>query len=134
MKFEGEFVDIMCEVNPEYEKFVIYKKGKKVLYVLILKAVYGMIENALLWYDLFSTILSDLWFKLNPYERYIENKLIYEHQCNIGWFVDDNKISHMDDNVYSMIDDKIEKKIWESISHNRKSAHISWYGHQFYWW
>ena len=23
-KFEGEFVDIMCEVNPEYENFVRY--------------------------------------------------------------------------------------------------------------
>ena len=26
MKFEGEFVDIMCEVNPEYENFVTYEK------------------------------------------------------------------------------------------------------------
>ena len=57
MKFEGEFVEIMCEVNPEYEKFVIYENGKKVLYVLILKSVYGMIDSALLWYDLFSTTL-----------------------------------------------------------------------------
>ena len=43
MEFEGEFVDIMCEVNPEYEKSVIYDKGKKVLCVMILKVVYGMI-------------------------------------------------------------------------------------------
>ena len=68
MKFEGEFVDIMCQVNPEYEKFVTYEKGKKVLYVLILKVVNGMIESALLWYDLFSTTLLDLGFKLNAYE------------------------------------------------------------------
>ena len=67
MKFEGEFVDIMCKVNPEYEKFMIYDKVKKVLCVLILKVLYGMIESALLWYDLFSTILSYLGFKLNPY-------------------------------------------------------------------
>ena len=43
MKFEGELVDIMCEVNPEYEIFVTFQKDKKVLYVLILRAVYGMI-------------------------------------------------------------------------------------------
>ena len=37
INFEGEFVEIMCKVNPEYEKSVIYDKSKKVLYVLILK-------------------------------------------------------------------------------------------------
>ena len=50
IKFEGEFLDNICEVNPEYEKFVIYEKVKKVLYVLIFKAIYGMIESSLLWY------------------------------------------------------------------------------------
>ena len=69
MKFKGEFVDILSEVNPEYENFVTYEKGKNVLCVLILKAIYGMIESALLWYDLLSTTLLDLGFKLNPYER-----------------------------------------------------------------
>ena len=67
MKFEGEFGEMMCKVNPEYEKFVIYDKVKKLLYVLILKAIYGMIESALLWYNLFSATLLYLRFKLNPY-------------------------------------------------------------------
>ena len=48
IKFEGESVDIMCEVNPEYEKFVTYEKVKKVLCVLILKVIYGIIKSALL--------------------------------------------------------------------------------------
>ena len=48
--------------------------------MLILKAIYGMIDSALLWYDFFSTILSDLGFKLNPYEKCITNKVIDEHQ------------------------------------------------------
>ena len=101
----------MCDVNPEYEKFVTYEKGRKVLYVLILKSVYGIIESALLWYDFFSTTLSDLGLKLNPYERCIANKIIYENQCTTRLFVDDNKVSHMDDSVKSMITDKIEEKL-----------------------
>ena len=48
MKFEGEFVDIMCKVNPEYEKFVIYERGKNMLYVLIFTAIYGIIESTLI--------------------------------------------------------------------------------------
>ena len=29
MKFRNEFVDIMCEVNSEYEQYVIKENGKK---------------------------------------------------------------------------------------------------------
>ena len=57
IKFGGGFMEIMCKVNPEYGTFVTYEKGKKLLYVLILKAIYVMIESALLWYDFFSTTL-----------------------------------------------------------------------------
>ena len=69
MKFEGEFVDIMCKVNPEYEIVLIYEKFKKVIYVLISKAIYGMIKSALLWYELISTTLFYSGFKLNPHEQ-----------------------------------------------------------------
>ena len=113
MEFECEFVEIICEVNPEYEKFMKYEKGKKVLYVLILKAVYVMIESALIWYDFFSTTLSDLGFKLNPYEICIANKLIDEHQYTIRCFVENNKVSHVDENFNSMIADNIKENIWK---------------------
>ena len=43
MKLVGEFVDIMCKVNPEHEKNVIYENGQKVLYMEILQAIYGYI-------------------------------------------------------------------------------------------
>ena len=48
LKIEGKFVDIMCNINQEYTKDTQYKGNKKVLYVRILKALYGMIESALL--------------------------------------------------------------------------------------
>jgi len=41
MKFRDEFVNIMCEVNPEYKKYVVKVNGKEVLYVKILRAIYG---------------------------------------------------------------------------------------------
>ena len=54
LKIKGDFVDIMCDVNPECKPYVRYDNGKKVLYVRILKAIYSMIESALLWYTLFT--------------------------------------------------------------------------------
>ena len=43
MKLVGDFVDIMCKVNPEHEKNIIYENGQKVLYMEILQAIYGCI-------------------------------------------------------------------------------------------
>jgi hypothetical protein len=36
MKFTDDFVDIMCEVNPEYLPHVQQEKGQKVLYVSVI--------------------------------------------------------------------------------------------------
>ena len=49
MKFEGEFVDILCESDESFRKHITYEKGKKVLYTRVHKAIYGLIESALLW-------------------------------------------------------------------------------------
>jgi hypothetical protein len=67
LKLVGEAVDIMCQVNPKYEKFVIIENGKKVLYLQLLKALYGCVQSALLWYNLFTNTLVRMGFKLNPY-------------------------------------------------------------------
>ena len=79
MKLEGQFVDIMCKVNPEHKKNVIYGKGKKVLYIEILMVIYGAIEYALRWYDLYdlySQTLEKEGFIINPYYKYVANKMI----------------------------------------------------------
>jgi len=48
LKLVGEAVDIMCQVNPKYENFVVIENGKKVLYLQLLKALYGCVQYALL--------------------------------------------------------------------------------------
>jgi hypothetical protein len=59
MTLRGEFVDIMCQVNPDYEKYVTYEGKSKVLYLRLLQALYGCIKSTLLWYELFLTTLKD---------------------------------------------------------------------------
>ena len=99
MKFVGEFVDILCDVNPEYKDFVQYENGVKVLYVKVLRAIYGCIFSALLWYELFSSTLEKMGFEINPYDRCVANKVINGKQCTIIWYVDDLKISHQNKRV-----------------------------------
>ena len=53
LKFMGESVDILCKMNSKYEEYITVESGKKVLYVQLLKALYGCVVSALLWYELF---------------------------------------------------------------------------------
>jgi len=110
LKLVGEAVEIMCQVNPKYENFVVIENGKKVLYLQLPKALYGCVQSALLWYDLFTNRLVQMGFKLNPYDLCVANSQIKGKQCTIAWYVDDNKISHVDDTVVTGIIEKIEAK------------------------
>jgi hypothetical protein len=100
----------MCTVNPKYKSFVVIEHGKRVLYLQLLKALYGCVRSALLWYELFSGTLKEMGFELNPYDPCIANKLIEGDQCTIAWYVDDNKISHVKESVVTAIITKIEEK------------------------
>ena len=108
LKIEGEFADIMCQVNPEFTPFVRKENQKKVLYLQILKALYGMIESALLWYSLYTEILQSEGFELNPYDRCVANKVINGKQCTLGWYVDDNFLSHEDTKVVDEVIEMVE--------------------------
>ena len=111
LKLEGEFVDIMCDVNPEFKKCVITEGKKQVLYLRVLRALYGCIQSALLWYNLFSTTLQGMGFKVNPYDRCVANKDINGKQCTIVWYVDDNVVSHADDKVVTK-NRRLKRTFW----------------------
>ena len=66
-------VDIMCDVNPEYRQHVVVHGGKKILYVRVIRSIYGCIKAALLWYELYKETLENEGFILNPYENCIAN-------------------------------------------------------------
>jgi Reverse transcriptase (RNA-dependent DNA polymerase) len=110
MKLQGEAVDIMVQVDPTYKQFINMENGKKILYLQLKKALYGCVKSALLWYELFTSTLQDMGFELNPYDACVANKMINGKQCTVVWYVDDNKISHVDPEVVSQIIHKIEEQ------------------------
>jgi len=110
LKLVGEAVNIMCHVNPKNKKFVVVEHGKKVLYLQLLKALYGCVQSALLWYELFTGTLVNMGFKLNPYDPCVANSQVKGKQCTVAWYVDDNKISHVDATVVTDVIEKIEAK------------------------
>jgi hypothetical protein len=110
LKLEGVSVDIMCDVCEKYKEFVTYENGTKVLYLRLLKALYGCVKSALLWYELFTGTLIEMGFELNPYDTCVANKVVNGKQCTIAWFVDDNKISHVEPKVVTEVVEKIEER------------------------
>ena len=58
-----------------------------------------MIESALLWYELYVSVLEDMGFQINTYVMYVSNKDINGKQCTIAWYVDDNKVSHVEQDL-----------------------------------
>jgi len=86
-----------------------------------LRAIYGCIESALRWYILFKSTLEHEGFKLNAYDRCIANKVINKKQCNLAWYVDDNKLSHVDSAVIDDILQIIKKHFGDiKVTQGRK--------------
>ena len=56
-------------------------------------------ESSLLWYYLYSNTLKSHRFAVNIYDMCIENSTINGKQCIISWYVDNNKVSHIDEEV-----------------------------------
>ena len=86
----------------------------KVLHLKIVKALYGCVESALLWYQLFSSELTKIGFTINDYDKCVANKMIDGKQCTITWYVDDVKVSHVDETVVSDIITYIKKNLGTS--------------------
>ena len=110
MKFTGASVDILCNMNQKYVPFTAVKNGTKVLYVRLIKAIYGCVQSALLWYEMFHSHLKEIGFELNPYDPCIANKIIEGTQCTIAWYVDDTKISHVNPDVVTQVIEQIEER------------------------
>ena len=56
MKITGVLVDMLVELNRElYGPYVVYERNRrnKVLYVQVMRAIYGMLEAAIIWYKKF---------------------------------------------------------------------------------
>lgn len=110
MKFTGASVDILCSMNQKYKRFVRMENGVKVLYVRLIKAFYDCVKSALLWHDMFHGTLKEMGFEINPYNPCVANCMMEGKQCTIAWYVDDNKISHVNPDVVTKVIGKIKER------------------------
>ena len=104
LRFEGKMTELLIEVDEDlYRPYAVMEHGKTVIYVDLLKALYGTLKAACLFWEKFTATLTKLGFQINPYNACVANKTINGHQCTLGWHVDDIKASHKDPKVVDLI-------------------------------
>ena len=98
MLLKGKLAELMVRVDPKlYRKYITTnKKGEAMLYVRLSKALYGLLQSALLFYQKLRGELEDYGFEVNPYDPCVANKVVNGSQMTVTWHVDDLKVSHND--------------------------------------
>ena len=56
-----------------------------------------------MWYDLNLRTLKGLVFEINPYERFVANKILDGKQSTLLWYVGENTLSHENPKVITEI-------------------------------
>jgi len=78
--FQGKLAELMVMVDPKlYRKYVTYEcnsKGNAMLYVQMNKALYSLLQSALLFYKKLRKDLEGYGFKINPYDPCVANAMI----------------------------------------------------------
>ena len=99
VRFTGEMVRMLLEIDEEmYGEYVVMEKGEQVMYMELLKALYGTLRAARLFWQKLSKQLIDVWgFVPNKYDDCVVNKTINGSQMTVVWHVDDLTVSHTDD-------------------------------------
>ena len=100
LKIRGPLVDMLVDIDPgTYKPFVCYEGKHKILYCNVLRATYGMLISALMFYNKWKKDLVSIGYEINPYDPCVANKIINGNQHTVTWHVDDLKISHIDPKV-----------------------------------
>eukprot|EP00934_Nitzschia_sp_Nitz4_P000913 Nitzschia sp. Nitz4//scaffold483_size5322//889//1410//NITZ4_009226-RA/size5322-exonerate_protein2genome-gene-0.0-mRNA-1//-1//CDS//3329552879//913//frame0 len=69
------------------------------MYVELLKALYGTLRAARLFWEMLSKQLMEWGFEVNPYDTCVANKTVNGKQMTVAWHVDDLKVSHVEKEV-----------------------------------
>ena len=121
MKTTGVLVDMLVQRSPKiYRPYVVFEKQRKVIYVQVLKVIYGMLQAALLWYNKFRQELEKEGFEFNPYDPCVGNQTNNRSQHTIRFHVDDVRLSHINPKVNDDFDEWLQAKYRD---HGKVKAH-----------
>ena len=90
MRLPKELSDVLVKLDVSYKRYV---NAAGQIVVRLLKALYGCVESAKLWYEHFRACIEKIGFTANPRDIYVFNKFTRGMQCTIGVHDDDQIIT-----------------------------------------
>ena len=80
-----------------YGQYVVEEKGECIVYMELLKALYGTLQAMRLFWEIWQSKLIDKWnFIPNRYDICVVNKVVNGKQLTVAWHVNDLKVTHVD--------------------------------------
>ena len=87
----------LVELDPlTYQGKVVYEGGVPVIYLEVIKVIYGMLVAALTWYRRLRTDLEGIGFIFNDYDGCVANRFSGKRQQTLRLHVDDMLVSCQD--------------------------------------
>ena len=75
MKLEGKMAELLVQLDPDqYAKYMTTENGKRMLYIKLKKALYGMLKAVILFWKHLSVKLQGWGFIPNLYDSCVVNK------------------------------------------------------------
>lgn len=100
VRFTRKMVELLWEIDKDmYEPCVATEGKQKVMYMDLLKALYGTLCAARLFWEKLSRKLIEWGFSVNPYDACIVNKVVDGKELTLAWYVDDLKALHQESKV-----------------------------------
>ena len=101
VRLTGDMVQMLLEIGKDlYLDCVTYEKGEMVMYVELLKALYGTIWAAHLFWGKLSKRLMEC----------IANKTVNGTQLTVVWHVDDLKLCHKEQCTVDLLNDQLNEE------------------------
>ena len=90
VKLTGPLLYILLKMDPDnFKGYVVYEKERKVIYLVILRAINEMLVTSLLWYQKFKKDLKSIVFMFNNYDPCVSNRMVNEKQHTVRFHVVD---------------------------------------------
>lgn len=86
VKLDRVNTEMLCQIRPDYQQYV---SSDGTISLKLLKALYGLVQSARLWYDRLVGVLKNGGFVMNPYDVCVWNHGEGKEQCTVVIHVDD---------------------------------------------
>ena len=84
MRLEGTLAELLTKCDPKlYRQYVVTENNKLVLYVELIKVLYGTLHAAFIFWHKLTSKLIEWGFMINPYDWCVANKQIDGQQCTL---------------------------------------------------